>query len=233
MILYYHEHCENLRLIQSSISSVRVTLKSSISNQNEVEVEIYTKILSFLVNSWTEVRIMKLINENNAFTEFEIKTIIESRSLENKWKKTLEIAYNKSFQNNSNNPKNKARFDSLMDIISDHLKYSAEIRNKLAHGQWKHSFNNKSLAINPDLTRRVNSDNYTKIRFRYEIFKILSQIIHDLAVSTPTFERDFEKNYNRIVQRQQYVHNNKKHEDFVERLVSKKIDYKQNKKHVE
>ena len=35
-------------------------------------------------------------------------------------------------------------------------------------------------------------------RSRRIIFKSLSQIIHDLAVSKPTFERDFDNNYRRI-----------------------------------
>jgi hypothetical protein len=226
--LYYREHCENIKLVEKAISSVELTLKSSIRKKDTLNVDVYTKILAFLVNSWTEVRIMKLINEKNAFTENEIRTIVESGSLEKKWKKTLEIAYYKSFRSDANNPINKNKYNLLNKIISEHLKSSAEIRNKLAHGQWKYAFNSKFLDINPDLSRKVNSDNYLKINLRYKIFKDLAQIIHDLAISTPTFQRDFDYNYNRVTEKQQQMHN-KKYEDYVSLLVSKEMEYKHNK----
>ncbi|HII92125.1 MAG TPA: hypothetical protein HA262_08170 [Methanosarcina sp.] len=226
---YYYEHCENLKVLEKAISSVEVTLKYSIRKEETIKVDVYTKILAFLVNSWTEVRIIKLIYEINAFTEDEIKTVIGSGSLEKRWKKTLEIAYYKSFQNDASNPINKNRYDSLIDIITEHLKSSAEVRNRLAHGQWKYAFNNKLLDINQDLTRMINDDNYLKISLRYKIFKDLSQMIHNLAVSTPTFKRDFDCIYNRITEKQQQLHN-KKYEDFANFLISKEMKYKQSKK---
>jgi hypothetical protein len=226
---YYYEHCENLKLLEKAISSVVITLKYSIRKQETINVDIYTKILASLVNSWTEVRILKLIYEINAFTDDEIKTIIESKSLENRWKKTLEIAYNKSFQNDASNPINKDRYDLLIDIITEHLKSSAEVRNRLAHGQWKYAFNNKLLDINQDLTNIINDDNYLKISLRYKIFKDLSQMIHNLAVSTPTFKRDFDCIYNKVTEKQQQLHN-KKYEDFANLLISNEMKYKQSKK---
>ena len=226
---YYYEHCENLKLLEKAISSVIVTLKYSIRKQETINVDIYTKILASLVNSWTEVRIVKLIYEINAFKDDEIKTIIESKSLENRWKKTLEIAYNESFRNDASNPINKDRYDLLIDIITEHLKSSAEVRNRLAHGQWKYAFNNKLLDINQDLTNIINADNYLKISLRYKIFRDLSQMIHDLAVSTPTFKRDFDSIYKKITEKQQQLHN-KKYEDFAIFLISNEMKYKKSKK---
>ncbi|TQD23510.1 hypothetical protein [Methanolobus vulcani] len=222
---YYDKHCDNLKMIETAISSIEVSLKQSIRKQDQQNVDIYTRILAFLINSWTEVRIIKLLNESNAFSDVEIKNITKN-SLENKWKQTLKKAYDKSFPNTGTDPENEARLNALMDIITDHLKYSADIRNKLAHGQWIHSFDRDSIEYDNILTSKVNDENYLKINFRYLIFKDLSQMIHDLAVSTPTFERDFERLFLRVVEKQNQS-KNMIYEKFVHQLVSKEMKSRQ------
>lgn len=236
----YPEHCENLRLIEGAISSVQRTSRDYISKKDEKNSEIYTKILAYLINCWAEVRIIKLIYEQNAFTESEIIQILnpslnpkkwKNSSLNDKWKNSLKIAYYRSFQPTNASQINDIRYSKLLEIIDNQLLPSAEIRNRLAHGQWKFAFTNDLLRINQDLTNKIIDDNILKIQLRYKIFKDLSQIIHDLAVSTPTFERDFNDNFRKIEEKIQQM-NNKKYDVYVNTLVSKR-ENGQGKKHIE
>ena len=226
---YYHEHCENLRLIEGAISSVQRTLREYISKNDDKNSEIYTKILAYLINCWAEVRIMKLVYEKNAFTGSEMTKIIGQRSLNDKWKKSLEIAYPKSFQKPSGTQINDPRYSMLLDIIDNQLLPSAQIRNRLAHGQWKFAFTNNLQNINNILTNKIRDDNILKIQLRYKIFKNLSQLIHDLVVSTPTFDRDFNDNFRKIEEKKHQM-SNRKYEVYVNTLVTKRIKG-QNKKH--
>ena len=46
--------------------------------------------------------------------------------------------------------------------------------------------------------RDINKENILVLQFRLALFRSLSQIIHDLAVSKKTFERDFDNNFKKI-----------------------------------
>ena len=226
---YYHEHCENLRLIEGAISSVQRTLREYISKSDDKNSEIYTKILAYLINCWAEVRIIKLVYEKNAFTDSEITHIIGKKSLNDKWKRSLETAYRKSFQISSDTQINDAKYSMLLDIIDNQLLPSAQIRNRLAHGQWRFAFTSNLQNINDGLTNDIKNDNILKIQLRHKIFKDLSQLVHDLAVSTPTFERDFNNHFRKIEEKKHQM-NNRKYEAYVNTLVAKKIKG-QKKKH--
>lgn len=219
---YYHEHCENLKLIEGAISSVQRTLREYISKNDDKNSEIYTKILAYLINCWAEVRIIKLVYEKNAFTDSEITKIIGQQSLNDKWKQSLEIACSRNFYVNS------TKYSMLLDIIDNQLLPSAQIRNKLAHGQWKFTFNSDLQNINQDLTNKIRADNILKIQLRYKIFKNLSQLIHDLVISTSTFDRDFEDNFRKIEEKKHQM-SNRKYDVYVNNLVAKRIEG-QNKK---
>lgn len=219
---FYSEHCENLRALESAISSIKITLRDYISRNDERNSDIYTKILAHLINSWVEVRILKLIYEEGAFSENEIKKIINF-NLNDKWKKSLEIAYRKGFCIPNGAPITDNRYSSLLLIIDNYLLPSSQIRNRLAHGQWVFAFQRSLLnGVDGKLTKDIRNDNILKIQLRLRIFKDLSQIIHDLAVSTPTFKRDFDSNFGKINEKQQQLIN-KKYDVYVKNLVSKRI----------
>ncbi len=65
----YHRHCENLRNIENAIELVQSNLAYYIkSDENNLlrdneNVYSYTKLLSFIVVAWCEVRLLKLIYE--------------------------------------------------------------------------------------------------------------------------------------------------------------------------
>ena len=155
--------------------------------------------------------------------------IIGQRSLNDKWKNSLEIAYRKSFQKPSGTQINDTRYSMLLDIIDNQLLPSAQIRNRLAHGQWKFAFTNNLQNINNKLTNKIRDDNILKIQLRYKIFKNLSQLIHDLVISTPTFNRDFNDNFRKIEEKKHQM-SNRKYEVYVKTLVANRIKG-QNKKH--
>jgi hypothetical protein len=224
---HYSKHCDNLRALESAISSIQITLRDYISRCDERNSDIYTKILAHLVNSWVEVRILKLIYEEGAFSEVEIKKVIKC-NLNDKWKKSLEIAYRKGFCISNSTPINDNRYSALLRIIDNYLLPSSQMRNRLAHGQWVFAFKNSVLDVDEQLTTDIRNDNILKIQLRFRIFKDLSQIIHDLAVSAPTFERDFDKNFGKIKEKQQQLIN-KKYDVYVETLVSKRLRGEENR----
>lgn len=217
-------------MIERAIKIVQRTLRNCISQNEEVNVYVYTKILSHLVNSWIEVRLLKLINESGAYVKSQEKNILECNSLERRWQLALDFAFCKAYKINSIKKTNKelipytARIQrqALLDLVNKDLLDSNELRNRIAHGQWKYAFTSNYLRINGELTKSLKEENILKIQFRLAMFKSLAQIIHDLAVSKPTFERDFNNNY-KVIEEQKRNSHDVDYAEYERRMVSKRI----------
>lgn len=206
----YQKHCENLRYLKKGIDVLKLDLNKSISQEDEIKINIYNKLLSSTITSWAEVRILKLANEPNGFDDDE-REFIENRnlSLQQKWENALKISICKAYSINYLTSNNKLitdsivesnlsddikiKFNELKDIIKNDLVPSIHIRNKIAHGQWKYPISNDFKSVNIELENEFYNENIIRFSYRINIFEKLSQIIHDLCVSKPTFERDFDR----------------------------------------
>lgn len=222
----YLQHCENLRMIERAISCVQLALRNYISLEDGVNSQIYTRLLSHLVNTWVEVRLLKLTYEPFAFSDDKKLEILKGGSLEDKWKIALDNSFCKAFKLTDKNKimtsntvqfTARKRYEALKQLIEKDLLSSAEVRNRIAHGQWKFAFTFDLLKISSDLMREIKKENILTLQFRLALFKSMGQIIHDLAVSKKTFERDFDENYGKIEVQLQ----NSKNVDF--RLYKKKL----------
>lgn len=227
----YEYHCENLRALEKAITNIELTLRNYLSIRDEVNSKTYTRILSHLVNSWVEVRLLKLVYEPDAFTdEKKLKILSPKLSLEERWKAALNSSFCKAFSIKdyrkivtSPNVQFGARkqYEALNERIEKDLLPSYEVRNRVAHGQWIYAFTTDLLNINEDLMRDINTENILVLQFRLALFKSLAQIIHDLAVSKKTFERDFNDNYKKI-EAQLANAKNVSIRDYQEKMVLKK-----------
>lgn len=220
----YDYHCENLRQIENAIGLISRELKDSISKEDENEVKSYTRLLTYLLSCWTEVRLYKIIEEthNNRFTDAQKKKILKTgnreNNLENKWKNTISIAMCQAFnipettdqtlikQHLENDEINHERYNNIIECLNDELSMSILLRNKVAHGQWVHALNNGNTAINEDTTNEMHNINIVEIQLQHKMYESLANIINDLVVSPPTFERDFNKNYSTLMSNKNNFH---------------------------
>ncbi len=214
----YVEHCQNLLEVENGIKRVELDLRHYISVEDSKNEYTYTKILSQLITCWTEVRILKLIYEDRAFTQAEIDLIIPTRparpaTLEDKWKNAMKIAISKAYGLNINLDIESQLYGDILisyrditKLISEDLVPSIEIRNRIAHGQWKIAFTGSLRSISTDLTAKIFAENIVSLQMKQNILTGLALLIHDLAVSPPTFERDFRTNYNKIKSNKENLH---------------------------
>ncbi|MCJ7761019.1 hypothetical protein MUP59_07780 [Candidatus Bathyarchaeota archaeon] len=225
----YELHTENLKMLDKAISSAQRTLRDHISKDETTDIYVHTKILSLLVSLWAEVRILKLIHEIGAIGPSERGRIIKCRTLKERWKTSLDIAFCKAYgiarESNICCPSTpftaRSRYNVLNDIIGKDLLHSTELRNRVAHGQWKYAFNVGLTDINSILTGQLRKENIIEIQLKWKMFKSLAQIIHDLAVSRKTFERDFDINFRRIEEQRQNLHH-RDFEDYRSKMIAKR-----------
>lgn len=220
----YQAYVENLRIIDYSIQKISLDLRRSISEKDRSGEISYTKLLSYLIACWAEVRILKLISEPNGFSALDIQNILQTKNAKERWVQSLQIAFANAYSLNKNNISvdlqrlnNSSllidnlrfdRYDKLKKIINKDLLTSVEIRNKIAHGEWRYAFDIGSRSISLKHTRRVNRENIVILQIRKKIFETLAELIHFLNVSPPAkisnggnnaYEKFFTKHYEKLV----------------------------------
>jgi hypothetical protein len=209
----YKEHCENLREIEGAINLIQLDLRRYIATEQDGNVYKYTKLLSYLITCWTEVRILKLLYEKNAFTSADIESIILAGTLKDKWIMALNFAFAKAYTINRSDDiaaqldfTAKSYYNEIKSLIINDLLPATEIRNRIAHGQWKYAFTNDLKSISPNLTGELRRENIVTLQLKMNLLKGLGVLIHDLAVSPLTFKRDFDKTYRLIEQNKRNLH---------------------------
>lgn len=225
----YIQHCKNLLEVENGIDRIELDLRRFIS-MNDIKNEYtYTKILSQLITCWAEVRILKVLHEQNAFTQIEIDAILLKRNatLQSKWEDSVNLAFTKAYSLNSTSPIdqqlntiNQSRYLQIMDLIANDLSLSITLRNRIAHGQWRTALTSNLKSVSPSLTQKINDENIVGLQLKKKILTGLALIINDLSVSPITFERDFNKHYRLIAENKINLHN-RNYSDYRNKMIQK------------
>jgi hypothetical protein len=93
-----------------------------------------------------------------------------------------------------------ARHKELEQLLIEQMRPVLELRNRLAHGQWVYTLTNDQSGISPELMRLLNIENALSLQFKQQLLEHMASAIHDLIVSPPTFDRDFDHHFSLIVQ---------------------------------
>ncbi|WP_242253566.1 hypothetical protein [Bacillus cereus group sp. BfR-BA-01379] len=216
----YKEHCKNLQKINTSIQEVEDTIKYSIKTQNTQAIILHTNIHTFLIGAWIEVSLYKLIheqkfddNDRNFILRTKTKSSEDSKdtSLENKWINVLNLAFARAFSIEIDDSNFKStyikkllkrtqqhRYQDILNFVNEDINQVVRMRNKIAHGQWHFTFDNKVTRLEPDVQQLIHSNNYFKSRERLETVKVIIEMIQKIAMSPTSFDRDFDNLYSKI-----------------------------------
>ena len=174
----YAEHCQNLREVENGIERIELDLRKYISMNDSQNEYTYTKILSQLITCWAEVRILKVLHEPKAFTQAEINGILPQKSsLEDKWKNSVKLAFSKAYNLNGLTPIEaqlsgdaQIRYLEIMNLISNDLLPSIQLRNRIAHGQWRTAFTGNLRSISVSLTQQIENENIISLQLKKKFF---------------------------------------------------------------
>lgn len=224
----YRYHVANLRSLGIAIKSTALSARKAISEENDSATASFVRLYAFLIGAWAENRLKKLLFEEHGFSQIERDRVLRESAQLGKWKKAVEV----SFRNHYGIPKAKltantlphkahARFSTLNVVIEKDLRSIIEVRNKLAHGQWIYPLNRKGTNIQQDRYQSINKENLLSVQLKFKLLSNLSDIIHDLVVSLPTFERDFAEHYQRMMHTRNNLRN-RKYEDYAQNMIEKR-----------
>jgi hypothetical protein len=210
----YQFHVANLQEIDRAMDKTARSLSLAISQSDEITASAFMRLYALLLGAWAECRLRKLIYEPQGFDDGERNTIqIESTQL-NQWQKAVVVAFRRQYKI----PKAVlsidvlphsaySRYTTLSELLTNDLGSVIELRNKLAHGQWVYPLNSDGDDVAQEQMDALRVENLLSLRFKKTLLESLSSAIHDLVVSRPTFERDFDDHLRIIVETQRNLKN--------------------------
>ena len=74
------------------------------------------------------------------------------------------------------------------------------MRNKLAHGQWEYPLNEGMDDVAQVQMDALRIETVLSLTQKFHLLDILCTVVHDLTVSKPTFERDWDMHFSRFAQ---------------------------------
>lgn len=234
---YYKHYQANIKLLDCEIGQVKKAAQTAIGKKawqerkgycteqieaTETEIKACTRLYSFLICSWFEARLMKMLYENSsvAFTDAEIASIRQIKTMDEKWRTSFSIAvcrsygisyagdadYSSHFASGSIQQRNYSDIRSLFTDIRDAIT----IRNRLAHGQWETQFNSSNTNIaNYDFL--TDYDNIQKLDILKQCFDHIGEIISAYVTckdkSTPDFDQRIRARIKQILEKKTRIQN--------------------------
>ncbi|MGD1156377.1 MAG: hypothetical protein ABSA41_11155 [Terriglobia bacterium] len=202
----YRFHVENLRAVQVGLDKVLAAGRRSIALRQASAVPTYLRLYAFMVGAWAECRLLKLLYEPAAFSDAERQTIRDETALV-RWVKVVETAFRRHYLIPAATlqppalPKTAhVRLQVLTSVIQDDLRWIITLRNKLAHGQWAYPLTDDLEDIAQEQMDALRTENLLSLKQKASLIEWLCASIHDLVVSLPTFNRDFDRHFARIEQ---------------------------------
>jgi hypothetical protein len=202
----YGYHSDNLREVTRGFNEVVALGLDGLSKDEASAVSALTRICVFLLSAKVEARFYKLLYEPPVPDEF--RALVNASppqrpSLETKWIRTIKHAFALYYDVTGDFLASTAPSAAIAQYQA-HLTGLAtlvpifELRNKVAHGQWRHALNGAGTALNPASTSSLDSENLLTLTLKDRLAGAIVDGINDLVVSRRTHDRDLSKHQRRL-----------------------------------
>ncbi len=218
---------ENLRELEIALANVSRLAKEEIATRDsQNSLRSLLRLYTFLIGAWAECRLKKLLHEEYGFTAAERIAIESAKSQHQMWTKVVEHAFRKHYHiphgnldcSSLGNTK-AAYYDELLASLDNELKIVIEIRNKLAHGQWRFPLNRSGTSVQADKEQLISRENLMTLQIKYRLIGKIADVVHDLVVSPATFERDF-SNHFALLSQARIDLNRRSYEKYRDKLIN-------------
>jgi hypothetical protein len=152
---------------------------------------------------FTEYRSVDPGSDPYGYNDRERRFIGRAASQLERWNTAVDLAFRRQYAipihreiaSSHTDPTVIARFSTISQLLNSDLAPIIEDRNKVAHGQWAWHLNSRETGF----ARHAQAPlNYSALKRRNELIGYISEIIHTLVVSEPTFQRDFAALYTKL-----------------------------------
>lgn len=194
----FRKHAENLRAIVSTLTQVERAHKRAIRDGDAPSEMAMRVVHTLLLGVYAEARLRKILEDPTGFNDRERRLIWLEKSQDKRWLAAVDFATRRHYKVMSHQELDDAvpvdaleRVAAVSQLLEDDLAPVITDRNKLAHGQWVHQLKSRSedaFVVDP----ATYDYNFVALRARERLLDYIARLVNVLAVSGPTFDRDFE-----------------------------------------
>lgn len=183
-LLVFRAQTENVRELERAWSYLNRQINDAIRTNNTHAVKINTKFLALNYCAIAEAKFSKLIHTpyglKPSFVS-QIKSTTTKHGVKAGWEKCVELALKSVPAGPSNHLPNVRQ--KLLEFIEKYIFDPSQLRNKLAHGQWKNALNRENTALNSLITNEIAELDIVELYRKKTALDKLSSIIEDLIES--------------------------------------------------
>lgn len=232
----YAYHVANTRRINVALKKVILNIRDAISKDDKIIIDAFLPLYMLLLAAWAECRLKKILYESNGFSDVERERVTlkplpsgrkNKRTQYEQWQEIIDASFEKHYCiltadfSTLLSTEDFHKYNTLKILLETELRPIIEIRNKLAHGQWEYPLNSSGNDISNDFKISIDSENLLSLQFKESLINYLLNIINDLTVSKPTFDRDFQKHFNHIVEAKRNL-TNRSYKKYASSLINKR-----------
>jgi hypothetical protein len=181
--IIFQSQTENVRELEKAWKHTNSIINEAYRSSDLSTAAFQTRMLALIFCAYSEAMFSKLIHTPCGFSTAEIETIKSKakRNIYQGWLECLSVVTDKI--NTTDEEYRSEIVNDVAELIESYIKEPSEVRNKIAHGQWKVALNSRNTAINLDATAKVQAINIVDLTIYKSSFSKLSTIMEDLIES--------------------------------------------------
>jgi hypothetical protein len=222
----FRRHSENLRAIKAGLVQAERAHKDAIRRADSPAIGFTARIHQFMIGLLAEAQLRAIVSDPDGFNSKEQRILAQERSQLDRWLRSVEFAVRRHYSvplhleiDDTNTTTGvSGQYEAITDLLKNDLAPVIEDRNKVAHAQWKWLLNSKES----DFKGLADpSFNYLAAKRRGDLIVQIASLVHALAVSEPTFQRDYREIYGKIIAIKADI-NGRDYPDFVKELRARR-----------
>jgi hypothetical protein len=202
----YEFHVANVRAVDDALKRISLAARQAIAAEKIKTLNAFIRTYVLLLAAWAECRLRKLLYEPDAFMEAHRNLILSQSTELERWSRTIELAFRNHYEVPNADLSVEtlphsvySQYETINELVNSDLSPVILLRNKLAHGQWAFPLNESGDDVAQKQHDALRTENLLSLQLKKKLLDSLAAIIHDLVVSKPTFERDFDSHFSHII----------------------------------
>ena len=175
----------NVRRLDAARRQIRRSINHALRRSDDAAEEAHTIVLALLYCAWMEATLLKLLCTPYGLSPIEIEQIKSAQQTSGigaAWVECIDVGLRRVGEQPKTGDLPNIR-QRLCKLIETFVKSPAELRNKIAHGQWVTCLNRDRTAVNADLTGKLAKLDVVELERWFEAGRGLADIFEALIES--------------------------------------------------
>ncbi len=193
----FRRHSLNLVAVKKGLVQLERAHRAAIKAGDQAATETLARFHMLAVSLMAEAHLRKILWDPDGFNDRERRLLRNVTSQLDRWEAAVEYAFRRHYSVPVHRELDEftlgtvpfKQYQSVTNLLTSHLSVVIDDRNKTAHAQWAWHLNSKETAF---VGPAPNPLNYRAIKARSDLIDCIGDLVHVLAVSEPTFQRDFD-----------------------------------------